>query len=75
MGWIKEALRRGELKITENNNCPFCNPEHRADVPTNVNACEPHKWVSKKWLKRDLEKRTKFARKLSPILLKESIVD
>lgn len=49
MGWIKEALRRGELKITENNNCPYCNPERRTDVPTNVNACRLHKWVSKKW--------------------------
>ena len=49
MGWIKEALRRDELKITENNNCPFCNPEYRTDVPTKVNACELHKWVGKKW--------------------------
>ena len=49
MGWIKEALHRGELKITENNNCPFCNPEHRTDVSTCINACQHHKWVSKKW--------------------------
>ena len=46
MGWIKEALRQSELKITEDNNCP---PEHRTNVPTNVNACESHKLVSKKW--------------------------
>jgi len=39
MGWIKEALRQSELKITEDNNCP---PEHRTNVPTNVNACESH---------------------------------
>ena len=49
MGWIKEALSRGELKITKNNNCPFCNPERRADVKTRLNACEEHKWVSKAW--------------------------
>ena len=47
--WIKEAVHRGELKITDNNNCPFHNPEHRTDVLTYVNACELHKWVSKKW--------------------------
>lgn len=51
MGWIKRAIRKGELKITKNNNCPLCNPEHSTDVPTNVNACENHKWVSEKWFK------------------------
>lgn len=49
MGWIEEALLQGQLKITENNNCPFCNPERRTDVPTKVNACKVHKWVSKNW--------------------------
>ncbi|MFH0897546.1 MAG: hypothetical protein V1850_05825 [Candidatus Bathyarchaeota archaeon] len=52
MGWVKEAralLLRGELRITENNNCPFCNPEHRTDVKTKLNACKEHKWVSKTW--------------------------
>ena len=24
-GWIEEALGKRELKIKENNNCPFCN--------------------------------------------------
>jgi hypothetical protein len=60
MGWIKEALRRGELNITENNNCPFCNPEHRTDVPTNVNACKLHKWVSKKWFEEKFRNERDF---------------
>jgi hypothetical protein len=57
MGWIKEALRRGELKITENNNCPFCNPQHGRDIPTNVNACALHKWVSKEWFEGRFKER------------------
>jgi len=51
-GWVKEALLRGELKITENNDCPFHNPEHRTDVETILNACEKHKWVSKTWYEK-----------------------
>lgn len=47
--WIEEARRRGKLKITDNHNCPFCNPEHETCVPTKVNACEKHQWVSRKW--------------------------
>ncbi|MQY69184.1 MAG: hypothetical protein GH150_07405 [Hadesarchaea archaeon] len=43
------ASQQGELKITENNNCPFCNPKRRIDVETKLNACEKHKWVSKAW--------------------------
>jgi hypothetical protein len=48
-GWIKAALLKGELRITENNNCPFHNPEHRIDIETMLNACEKHKWASKIW--------------------------
>ena len=59
-GWIEEALHRGELKITENNNCPFCNPERRTDIPTNVNACALHKWVSKKWFEGRFRKEKKI---------------
>lgn len=47
MGWTKEALLMGELKITENNNCPFCNPKRRTDVKTKLNAFKEHKWVNK----------------------------
>jgi len=49
MGWIKAALLKGELKITENRNCPFCNPEHRTNVKTKINAHKEHKWVNKTW--------------------------
>jgi hypothetical protein len=48
-GWVEEARKQHKLRITENNNCPFCNPEHRLDVPTNINACEKHFWASKRW--------------------------
>jgi hypothetical protein len=49
MDWIKETLRQGELKITKNNNCPFCNPKHGSDVKTKLNACKEHRWVSRTW--------------------------
>ena len=49
MGWVKEALHRGELKITESMFCPFCNPTKDFNKPTMLNACETHRWVSKKW--------------------------
>jgi hypothetical protein len=29
LGWIRDAWSRDELRITVNNNCPFCNPERR----------------------------------------------
>jgi len=58
MGWIKEAIGRGLLKITESNNCPFCNPEHRIDKPTSVNACASHRWVSKKWFEGRFREET-----------------
>ena len=47
--WIKQAQKQGVLRITENLNCPYCNPSHKDDVLTNVNACEEHLWVNKKW--------------------------
>jgi len=51
MGWIEEAVRRGELKITENKSCPFCNLkcEINSFMKPKFNACSYHKWVSKKW--------------------------
>jgi hypothetical protein len=52
MGWMKEALHRGELKITENNHCPICNPTMASNKVTKLNACERHRWVSKKWFER-----------------------
>ena len=58
-GWVIEAFRKGELRITENRNCPFCNPEHKANVPTVLNAHEEHKWVSKEWFEPWLEARKK----------------
>lgn len=48
-GWIRKALNQGKLRITDNYNCPFCNPQHRTDIDTNLNACKEHKWVSRKW--------------------------
>lgn len=48
-GWIKKALHRGELRITDDRFCPFCNPEHRADKKAVINACEYHKWVYREW--------------------------
>jgi hypothetical protein len=42
-GWLKKALFQGELKITENRQCPTHNPEHKPNVPTVLNACEKHK--------------------------------
>lgn len=51
VGWIERALHQGKLKITDNNMCPFCNPEFRADGIAKVNACEEHQWVSEKWFK------------------------
>lgn len=50
MTWIEDAMEKNELKVTNNNNCPICNPEHRTDVDTKVNACEQHKWTSRSWL-------------------------
>ena len=49
MGWIKEVLLKGGLKITENHNCPFCNPSGRTDVKTKLNACKKHRWVNRTW--------------------------
>jgi ribosomal protein L37AE/L43A len=57
MGWVKEALLKGELKITENGNCPFCNPEHKTNVETKINACEEHKWVYKTWYENTFKKQ------------------
>ena len=59
MGWIEEALSEGELKITENYNCPFHNPEHGTDVETKINACEEHRWVSKSWYEGRFKKTGK----------------
>lgn len=53
--WINEARKRGELKITTDFNCPFCNPEHRLDVPTKINACKRHKWANKNWFEGSKE--------------------
>jgi len=46
-GWIDEAIRQDELKITNDEVCPFCEPEKRF-----INACRAHKWVSMKWYER-----------------------
>jgi hypothetical protein len=56
MGWIREALFKDELKITENRNCPFHNPEHKTNVKTKINACEEHKWVYKAWYEGKFKK-------------------
>jgi hypothetical protein len=56
--WIKEALLRGELKITENSNCPFHNPNHKPDIKTKIIACKEHKWVSKKWYESRYKTKT-----------------
>jgi len=56
MGWIEEALLKGELKITENRNCPFHNPEHKTNVKTKILACEEHKWVYKTWYEGTFKK-------------------
>lgn len=50
-GWIKKALHRGELRITDDRICPYCNPELRADKKAAINACERHKWVSREWFR------------------------
>jgi hypothetical protein len=47
--WIIKARQQGTLRITDNNNCPFHNPNHRLDIPTQINACEKHLWASKIW--------------------------
>jgi len=47
--WIRDALDRNELRITEHRNCPFCNPQRRLNTPTKLNACKRHKWVYKQW--------------------------
>jgi len=48
-GWVQRAKAQGRLRVTENSNCPYCNPMHQTDIPTQLNACEKHLWVSKKW--------------------------
>lgn len=48
-GWVQQAKTQGTLRITENRNCPYHNPMHQKNVPTQLNACEKHLWVSKKW--------------------------
>lgn len=50
-GWIKKALHRSELKITDNRICPFCNPELKSDGIAKINACECHKWVYRAWFR------------------------
>ncbi len=49
MGWVKEALDRGELKITENKHCPICNSTMASNKATMLSACKRHRWVNKKW--------------------------
>jgi hypothetical protein len=56
MGWIKKALLKDELKITENRNCPFHNPEHKTTVKTKILACKEHKWVYKAWYEGTFKK-------------------
>lgn len=48
-GWVQQAKAQGTLRITKTRNCPYCNPMHRKDAPTQINACEKHLWVNKKW--------------------------
>ena len=55
MGWIEDAWHRGELRITENNYCPSCNPTMASNKPTALNACQKHQWVSKKWFERTFD--------------------
>jgi hypothetical protein len=43
VGWIKEALKRGELTVTDHMNCPFHNPERRPDIEPKFNACKKHR--------------------------------
>jgi hypothetical protein len=62
-GWIINALRKGELKITENMNCPIHNPEHKVTTPTVLNACEEHKWASKEWLENEPWYKSRFGGK------------
>lgn len=50
MGWLIEALEQGILRVSRIMNCPYHNPENRADVPTKLNACKNHLWASKEWL-------------------------
>ncbi len=38
--WVKKASLKGELKITENRNCPFHNPEHKTNLKIEINACK-----------------------------------
>ena len=48
-GWIEKARKQGTLRITDNTEYPYCNPMHQTDISTQLNACEKHLWVSKKW--------------------------
>jgi ribosomal protein L37AE/L43A len=60
MGWIEDAWKRGELKITEKMQCPICNPTMATNKETAINACEKHQWASEKWLEAtyDIRKRS-----------------
>ena len=49
MGWIKNALYQGELKITTDMICPYCNQTKRSNGPAALNACKEHRWVNKAW--------------------------
>jgi hypothetical protein len=50
-GWVEKALHRGELKITDNRICPFCNPELESDGAAKINVCECHKWANREWFR------------------------
>jgi len=57
MGWLIRALEKGVMRVSNNRNCPYCNPSHRLDVPTTLNACKIHLWANKEWIQGGLESR------------------
>jgi len=52
-----KALEEGKMRISNNRNCPYCNPSRRLDVSTTLHACKIHLWANKEWLQEWLESR------------------
>ncbi len=53
MAWVIDAYPRNELEIGEHHLCPHCKKNGEAQL----NACEKHKWASKRWFEGTFNNR------------------
>ncbi len=75
MGWIKNAIRRGDLAISERLACPYCNTTEEDEI-TSLHACEFHHWVNKQWFEGKFNpKGTIRKRNRKPNRVKPSFTD